>query len=39
MNFIENKHLPGLLMSCSGLLHVTVRQSTGLDFWRVAYKQ
>ena len=23
MNFIENKYSPGLLMSCSGLLHVT----------------
>ena len=24
MNFTENKYLTGLLMSCPGLLHVTV---------------
>ena len=30
MNFIENKHLLGLLVSCSGLLHVTVWQSNSL---------
>ena len=24
MNFIENKYLPGLLMSCPGLLHIFI---------------
>ena len=27
MNFIENKYLTSLLMSCSGLLHVTVEHN------------
>ena len=36
INFIENKYLTGLLMSCPGLLPVTLQQSSCLNFWTVA---